>query len=202
MASLGPDGLTHWGSNGMVTIFRWHFNIHFLEWKLLYPNLNFIDVCPLGSNGQYVNIGSCEWLVAYSELSHYLHQCWPSSLTQFASLSLNELNVFSAVLHVYWTWAWGGHQIIWTLGRHFEKGSLLTHWGLVTHINGFVQERCNSSALAMELHFSCTNPSMYALVKLVIIGSCDGLAPMQRQAIAWTNTDLHKQIWRKSPSKC
>ena len=29
------------------------------------------------------------------------------------------------------------------------------------HINGFVQERCNSSALAMELRLSCTNPSIY-----------------------------------------
>ena len=29
------------------------------------------------------------------------------------------------------------------------------------YIDGYVQERCNSSALAMELHFSCTNPSIY-----------------------------------------
>ena len=27
-----------------------------------------------------------------------------------------------------------------------------------THIDGVVQERCNSSALAMELRLSCTNP--------------------------------------------
>ena len=33
-----------------------------------------------------------------------------------------------------------------------------------------VQERCNSSALAMELCLSCSNPS--------------------KQAITWTNTDL------------
>ena len=31
------------------------------------------------------------------------------------------------------------------------------------HINGLVQERHNSSALAMELHLSCINPSIYAL---------------------------------------
>ena len=30
------------------------------------------------------------------------------------------------------------------------------------HIHGLVQERRNSSALAMELRFSCTNPSIYA----------------------------------------
>ena len=28
------------------------------------------------------------------------------------------------------------------------------------HFDGLVQERCNSSALAMELHLSCTNPSI------------------------------------------
>ena len=30
----------------------------------------------------------------------------------------------------------------------------------VNHIDGLVQERCNSSALAMELHLLCTNPSI------------------------------------------
>ena len=29
------------------------------------------------------------------------------------------------------------------------------------HTNGLVQERRNSSALAMELRLSCTNPSIY-----------------------------------------
>ena len=29
------------------------------------------------------------------------------------------------------------------------------------HIDGLVQERRNSSALAMELRLSCTNPSVY-----------------------------------------
>ena len=29
------------------------------------------------------------------------------------------------------------------------------------HIDGLVQERRNSSALAMELRLSCTNPSIY-----------------------------------------
>ena len=30
---------------------------------------------------------------------------------------------------------------------------------LIQHIDGLVQERCNSSALALELRLSCTNPS-------------------------------------------
>ena len=32
----------------------------------------------------------------------------------------------------------------------------------MSYIDGLVQERCNSSALAMELHLSCTNPSTYS----------------------------------------
>ena len=31
------------------------------------------------------------------------------------------------------------------------------------YIDGFVQDRCNSSALALELRLSCTNPSIYDL---------------------------------------
>ena len=28
------------------------------------------------------------------------------------------------------------------------------------HFDGLVQEKCNSSVLAIELHLSCTNPSI------------------------------------------
>ena len=36
----------------------------------------------------------------------------------------------------------------------------------ILNVDGLVQERhtfCNSSALAMKLHLSCTNPSMYVI---------------------------------------
>ena len=36
----------------------------------------------------------------------------------------------------------------------------LNQWDLLAHINGLVQERRNSSALAMELRLSCINPSI------------------------------------------
>ena len=39
------------------------------------------------------------------------------------------------------------------------------------HIDGLVQERRNSSALAMELRLACTNPSIYASVNQSSIGS-------------------------------
>ena len=32
---------------------------------------------------------------------------------------------------------------------------------LILYIHGLVQERCNSSVLAMELHLSCINPSRW-----------------------------------------
>ena len=38
---------------------------------------------------------------------------------------------------------------------------MLTWCVWCAHIDGLVQERCNSNALAMELHLSCTNPSIY-----------------------------------------
>ena len=34
------------------------------------------------------------------------------------------------------------------------------HWLQTEHFDGLMQERCNSSALAMELRLSCTNPSI------------------------------------------
>ena len=34
-----------------------------------------------------------------------------------------------------------------------------------TDFDGLVQERCNSSALAMELRLSCTNPSTYFMMR-------------------------------------
>ena len=41
---LGLNVLTHWGWN------NWHFHIHFLEWKLLYCDADFYEVCYQGPN--------------------------------------------------------------------------------------------------------------------------------------------------------
>ena len=46
-----------------------------------------------------------------------------------------------------------------TVNGWFYHSFLLSHW---YYVDGLVQERRNSSALTMELHFSCTNPSMCA----------------------------------------
>ena len=37
------------------------------------------------------------------------------------------------------------------------------------YIDGLVQERCNSSVLAVELHLSCTNPSIYATGSMMLM---------------------------------
>ena len=39
------------------------------------------------------------------------------------------------------------------------------------HIDGLVQERRNSSALAMELRLSCTNQSIYRLASYMVTTS-------------------------------
>ena len=61
---------------------------------------------------------------------------------------------------------------------------------LVPHIDGLAQDCSNSSALAMELLQSCAKPSIYASVNWVSIGSGNGLSPVPRQAITWTNGNL------------
>ena len=77
-----------------------------------------------------------------------------------------------------------------------------------------MHKRRNSSALAMELHLSCTNPWIYTtkvllfmrsapeglthcgrethicIGKLTIIASDNGLSPGWRQAIFWTNAGI------------
>ena len=62
-------------------------------------------------------------------------------------------------------------QLIWRLGTHrwnplhmiLTASTEATTLGLQLYINGLVQERCSSSGLAMELHLSCINPSIYYL---------------------------------------
>ena len=46
----------------------------------------------------------------------------------------------------------------------------LTHWGLMPQIDGSVQDCSISSALAMEMLQSCTEPLIYALANWLIIG--------------------------------
>ena len=56
MVSLGPNELTHLPLNKMAVISQ-HFQMHFHEWKILYFDKNFTEVCSSGSNWQYCSIG-------------------------------------------------------------------------------------------------------------------------------------------------
>ena len=80
-------------------------------------------------------------------------------------------------------------------------------------INWLVQESCNSIANALELRIPCTNTSKWYVISFAVktysqyinslrpsdttcfsniisIGSNNGLAPGQRQAIIWTNAGV------------
>ena len=56
-------------------------------------------------------------------------------------------------------------------GFGLDNGMVLNMWKAIKgsndeslqHIDGLVQEKRNSKALAMELRLSCTNPSIYSL---------------------------------------
>ena len=47
-----------------------------------------------------------------------------------------------------------------------------------SHFDGLVQERRNSSALAMELCLSCTNPSNFSLISSMVLQPRNKLAPI------------------------
>ena len=61
-------------------------------------------------------------------------------------------------------------------------------------IDGLIQKKCNSNALAMELClFALTHSGRVTHIcvsKLTIIGSDNGLLPCQHQAIIWTNAGI------------
>ena len=64
--------------------------------------------------------------------------------------------------------------------------------GFQQHIDGLVQERRNSGALAMELRLSCTNPSTYFLqwvmIHHLISGLCIQWKPKNRICFrSWSN---------------
>ena len=60
-----------------------------------------------------------------------------------------------------------------------------------THFDGLVQETRNSSALAMELRLSCTNPSIYGFRLIFTLGS---------HRYIWVSSSFHKSVRiKKSP---
>ena len=79
--------------------------------------------------------------------SHYLSQCWPRSLSPYGVTRPQWVKpVQQALVSIYKTCKLSALKL----------GVSLCHG----YIYGLVLERCNSSALAMELRLSCANPSI------------------------------------------
>ena len=66
------------------------------------------------------------------------------------------------------------HSSFWDAGYDMNKDCSTTEdfpldiIFIYHHVDGFVQERCNSSVLAMELHLSCTKPSLCNNLTVII----------------------------------
>ena len=73
------------------------------------------------------------------------------------------------------------------LVEFYPYPSVLLHWHWDNHIDWLMQERRNSSALAMALHLSCTKPSIW-LMKM-----------MSRDLIFRSVWSMHQtSIWKSS----
>ena len=106
--------------------------MHFLEWKWQNSDSSFTEICSQESNWQCPSIGSSNGLALnsrqaitwtnadpvhwrkYSTRSHYLNQCWPSSLTHICGTRQRWVKgkwrctykpacLLSSVCHVTWS---------------------------------------------------------------------------------------------------
>ena len=143
---------------------RWHFQMNFLEWKCMNFDYDFTEVCSQGTNQQYSNIVSDNglalnrWQAIFWNCVGMLYWCI------YASLGLNDnkeiqcgaiimQSIFSSILTKYIPW-------MYFFGSHSDLYSASVTACMQYHIDGLVQERRNSSANALELRLSCTNPSI------------------------------------------
>ena len=70
--------------------------------------------------------------------------------------------LFAWDIHWYWWIPLTKVKIMLSFDVFFDFLAWTNCWNTGdAHVDGFVQERRNSSALAMELRLSCTNPSMW-----------------------------------------
>ena len=73
--------------------FRRHFQMHFLEWKLLYFDSNFTEVCSLGFKSQWAIIGSDNGLVPTRRQAFIWANGGLVHWRIYASFGLNELTI-------------------------------------------------------------------------------------------------------------
>ena len=85
--------------------------------------------------------------VVFIGIIHLANSHWQNSVTSIEGLVL----CVTVLLYSH-----GSHVVNWRLYVFYAFWKHV----IVDYSDGLVQERCNSSALAMELRLSCTNPSI------------------------------------------
>ena len=102
----------------------------------------------------------------------------------------------------------------WKKQQQWGKGGKGVHWlpltailhvwptGRKDHIDGLMQERRNSIANALELHLSCTNPSIWQwVVRHQMRQSSPGWSVLGDEFSSWQNTVVLKIIARSPISE-
>ena len=162
---------------------------------------NMIEICSycgldppiFAQNQMHRPIPSWSWQEAHQKKS-----CSPSySIEKWSGSTYDQINFYqklkwdvfyyradSRFVHSQWEMALLCNDISHWLGANLE--SALYYTITEQYFDGLVQDCSNSSALALELLQSCTNPLiLWHIEILVIIGSGNGLSPVPRQTIIW-----------------
>ena len=161
MASLGLNGLTYLPLHKMAAISRRHFQMHFHEWKVLYSDSKFIEVCSYGSKWQEVSVGSGNGL-APNRRQAIIWTNAPSSLTHICGIRARWVNL--SLTESKWQW-----KFEWIPIKYYPKGltddnsdnnfnhdSSLKGWQTIIqtnkpHINGLMQDYGNFIAKWTEV---------------------------------------------------
>ena len=113
-------------------------------------------ICPMGWT-MMVRLGLindfCWLLLSYMWVSTY----WK---TNSGLLLGTDVQYIPRYFHTVCALLWLGTRWLYS----YQTGLHYWHWhceATCKYINELVQERCNFSALAMELHLSCTYPSIW-----------------------------------------
>ena len=104
-------------------------------------------------------------------ISRIMHMVWTLLcyvVIRYQSVLLISSRVASSALGQSWLCQWSNPEKIWVKNYCMDpskfmktKDNLFLSVMSVLHINGLVQERCNSIANALELHLSCAHPSIW-----------------------------------------
>ena len=132
----------------------------------------------IGYQSYYTEI---EMLLSLWHFSHWLYRklskIWPFSVLN--SESLRDMSIFHKIVHLQlliqflFSFANVSHihfhgcahtdLLEWWRFKSLRPSDAHIHSKIICHFDGLVQERCNSSALAMELRLSCIEPSICRL---------------------------------------